>query len=234
MSAAIAGACATELAGEQVLLLAQKALYWPRQRLLAVADIHFGKAASFRALGVPVPRGTTAENLALLDQLLHAFDVDHVVFLGDFLHARAAHAPATLALLTQWRARWQAERPALRLTLVRGNHDLHAGDPPPALGIAAVGEPYLLAPFAFCHHPDLAGAAGAHYVLAGHVHPVFHLVARRDALRLPCFLLGAQRAVLPSFGAFTGGHAVRPEVGERLYLVAGDVVLAHANLTVGR
>jgi metallophosphoesterase superfamily enzyme len=120
------------------------------------------------------------------------------------------------------------------VTLVRGNHDLHAGDPPPALGIAAVGEPYLLAPFAFCHHPDLAGAAGAHYVLAGHVHPVFHLVARRDALRLPCFLLGAQRAVLPSFGAFTGGHAVRPEVGERLYLVAGDVVLAHANLTVGR
>ena len=234
------GACAIELAGEQVLLLPQKALYWPRRRLLAVADIHFGKAASFRALGVPVPRGTTAENLALLDVLLAAHDVAHVVFLGDFLHARAAHAPATLAALAQWRARWQAERPGLRLTLVRGNHDLHAGDPPPRLDIEVVGEPYALAPFAFCHHPapadagDAAGPAGAGYVLAGHVHPVFNLVARRDALRLPCFVIGERGAILPSFGAFTGGHAVRADVGERLYLVAGDVVLAHAKLIAGR
>ncbi|KQV80366.1 DEAD/DEAH box helicase [Massilia sp. Root351] len=224
------GACAVELAGEQVLLLPQKALYWPRMRLLAVADIHFGKAASFRALGVPVPRGTTTENLALLDLLLAAHDVAHVMFLGDFLHARSAHAPATLAVLSEWRTR----RPALRLTLVRGNHDLRAGDPPPQLGIELVDEPHWLAPFAFCHHPELAEPAAPGYVLAGHVHPVFHLAARGDALRLPCFLIGEQRAVLPSFGAFTGGHAVRPAAGERVFLVAGDMVLAHAKLTVGR
>ena len=231
---AFAGACSVELAGEQVLLLPQKALYWPRGRLLAVADVHFGKAASFRALGVPVPRGTTAENLALLDLLLARHDVAHVVFLGDLLHARAAHAPATLALLAEWRARWQAERPALRLTLVRGNHDLHAGDPPRGLAIELANEPYELGPFAFCHHPEPAGPATSGYVLAGHVHPVFNLVARRDALRLPCYVIGARRAVLPSFGAFTGGHAVQPASGERLYLVAGDVVLAHAKLTGGR
>eukprot|EP01034_Spumella_vulgaris_P045749 gene45749-57006_t len=65
-----------------------------------------GRACAFRAQGVPVPRGTTTENLALLDLLLGAHDVEHVVFLGDFLHARAAHAPATLAVLAQWRARW--------------------------------------------------------------------------------------------------------------------------------
>jgi DNA ligase-associated metallophosphoesterase len=232
--AAPGGTCAIELAGEHVLLLPQKALYWPRLRLLAVADIHFGKAAAFRAQGVPVPRGTTTENLALLDLLLAAHDVEHVVFLGDFLHARAAHAPATLAVLAQWRARWQAQRPALRLTLVRGNHDLRAGDPPPQLDMVLVDEPYLLAPFAFCHHPELAEPAAPGYVLAGHVHPVFHLAARGDALRLPCFLIGERRAVLPSFGAFTGGHAVRPVAGERLFLVAGDVVLPHAKLTVGR
>ena len=58
-----------ELAGEQVALLPQKALYWPRETTLIVADIHFGKAASFRALGVPVPHGTTAQNLEALDAL---------------------------------------------------------------------------------------------------------------------------------------------------------------------
>lgn len=205
------------LAGERVLLLPQRALYWPRERMLVVADIHFGKAASFRALGVPVPRGTTSENLAALDALLAAHPVDHIVFLGDFLHAKAAHASATVAAMLRWRE----GHPGLRLTLVRGNHDAHAGDPSALLDIDIVDEPYLQAPFAFCHHPDLAADG---YVLAGHVHPVYRLISGRDALRLPCFLLGPGRAVLPSFGAFTGGHPVRPEAGELVCVCAGDAV----------
>ncbi|HWJ95785.1 MAG TPA: metallophosphoesterase, partial [Telluria sp.] len=113
------------VAGEEVLLLPQKALYWPRERLLVVADIHFGKAAAFRSLGVPVPHGTTAENLAALDALVERHGARGIVFLGDFLHAKAAHAPATQRSLLAWRER----HPALDLLLVRGNHDRHAGDP---------------------------------------------------------------------------------------------------------
>jgi DNA ligase-associated metallophosphoesterase len=205
------------LAGEQVLLLAEKALYWPRAKMLVIADIHFGKAASFRAMGVPVPRGTTTENLDGLDALMRKHAVTQIVFLGDFLHARAAHASATLAAMLAWRAR----HPDLSLLLVRGNHDKHAGDPAAALGIEMVDEPYTVGPFSFCHHPDIAGDG---YVLAGHVHPVFVLASRRDALRLPCFLVGATRMVLPSFGAFTGGHPVAPAPGEHIYVSSGDTV----------
>ncbi|MFM9434096.1 uncharacterized protein ACFDR9_001145 [Janthinobacterium sp. CG_23.3] len=212
-------AYALSLAGESVLLLPQKALYWPRRKTLLVADIHFGKASAFRAQGVPVPRGTTSANLAALDELLALHPVERIVFLGDFLHARAAHAPATLAAMLAWRGRHRK----LALTLVRGNHDRHAGDPSALLGIEMVDEPWQLGPFSLCHHPDLAAPG---YVLAGHVHPVFRLAAGRDALRLPCFLVGAARAVLPSFGAFTGGFAVAPAAGERLFLVAGEAVLA--------
>ena len=218
-----------QLAGETVLLLAQKALYWPARKTLMVADIHFGKAAAFRAAGVPVPQGTTTQNLAALDALMVLHAVEHIVFLGDFLHARAAHAASTMAALLAWRAR----HGACRLTLVRGNHDAHAGDPPPALGMAMVDEPFACGPFLLCHHPDLADSAsesdsdraGAAYRLAGHVHPVYRLAAGRDALRLPCFLVGPGALVLPSFGAFTGGHAVRPAPHERLFLVAGDALL---------
>lgn len=205
------------VAGEQLLLLPEKAIYWPRQRTLIVADIHFGKAAAFRALGVPVPGGTTQENLATLDGLLRGHDVADIVFLGDFLHARAAHAKATVAAMLAWRA----ARPQLRLTLVRGNHDRHAGDPAAALLMDVVDEPHGVGPFAFCHHPDTDSGA---YVLAGHVHPVFHLSSGRDSLRLPCFLVGASRLVLPSFGAFTGGYAVRAEAGERVFVAAGESV----------
>ena len=208
---------AVRVAGETLLLLPQKALYWPHEKMLVIADIHFGKAAAFRALGVPVPRGTTTENLAGLDALVEAHGARHIAFLGDFLHARAAHASATQQAMLAWRER----RRDLRLTLVRGNHDRHAGDPSSLLRIDLVDEPHALGPFAFCHHPDLATPG---YALAGHIHPVYVLATRFDALRLPCFVVGQDRMILPSFGAFTGGHAIRPEPGDSIYVTSGDAV----------
>ncbi|PLY40946.1 DEAD/DEAH box helicase [Janthinobacterium sp. ROICE36] len=211
--------CVVELAGESVWLLAHKAVYWPARKMLIIADIHFGKAAAFRALGVPVPRGTTTQNLLALDALLASRVCKEIVFLGDFLHARAAHADATVATMLAWRAR----HADVRLTVVRGNHDAHAGDPAAMLGIRMVDEPHQVGHLSFCHHPDTVAPG---YVLAGHVHPVFHLRADGNGLRLPCFLLGRQRAILPAFGAFTGGHAVRPVAGERVYVTADAAIFA--------
>jgi DNA ligase-associated metallophosphoesterase len=208
---------AIEVAGESLLLLPEKALYWPRQKMLVVADIHFGKAASFRAMGVPVPRGTTSQNLAALDALMAIHDIGHILFLGDFLHARAAHAAATLAAMLAWRLR----HPALALTLVRGNHDRHAGDPAAALAIELVDEPHMIGPFAFCHHPGIDTPG---YALAGHIHPSYLLATRFDALRLPCFVVGQARMILPSFGAFTGGFLVTPEPGDAIYVSSGEAV----------
>jgi DNA ligase-associated metallophosphoesterase len=205
------------LAGETLVLLAQKALYWPREKMLVIADIHFGKAAAFRSLGIPVPSGTTTENLDALDQLVRAHGAEHILFLGDFLHARAAHAASTQAALLAWRRR----NPQLALTLVRGNHDKHAGDPAAILDIAMVDEPYTVGALSFCHHPDIAAPG---YVLAGHVHPAYLLATRADALRLPCFVVGATRMILPSFGAFTGGHTITRAPGEAIYVTSGEAV----------
>jgi DNA ligase-associated metallophosphoesterase len=213
----MSGSVEIEVAGERLVLLPQKAVLWPRERMLVIADIHFGKAAAFRSFGIPVPRGTTSENLHALDALITSTGADHVLFLGDFLHARAAHAAGTQAAMLAWRQR----RCELTLTLVRGNHDKHAGDPAQALGIDLVDEPWTVGPFAFCHHPDLAADE---YILAGHVHPAFVLATRFDALRLPCFVVGPRRMILPSFGAFTGGYTVRAEEGERIFVSSGEAV----------
>jgi DNA ligase-associated metallophosphoesterase len=213
----IAGALTVELGGEQLVLLPQKAAFWPRERMLIIADIHFGKAAAFRSFGIPVPKGTTTENLDALDEVIELTGASHILFLGDFLHARAAHAASTQAAMLAWRRR----HCELILTLVRGNHDKHAGDPAEQLGIDLVDEPYTVGPYSFCHHPDIAAPA---YVLAGHVHPVYVLATRSDALRLPCFIAGPTRMILPSFGAFTGGHALRPEPGERIWVSSGESV----------
>ena len=211
----------TILAGGQPLsLLADKAAFVAASRTLLVADAHIGKAVSFRALGVPVPRGTTSETLAALATLLACTGARRIIFLGDFLHSAHAHAAATLAAVAAWgRAHRDVE-----LVLVRGNHDDRAGDPPREFGIDVVDEPFMQHGFALCHHPQrIAGA----YVLAGHLHPCVSLGGRAgDHLRLPCFWLGDDVAVLPAFGAFTGMHPIRAAAGERVFAIADDRVAA--------
>lgn len=206
------------LAGEDICLLAEKALYWPRHRALLIADAHFGKAAAYRRLGQPVPAGTTQANLRVLDQLLAEHDCRQIVFLGDFLHAKESHAPPTLAALEEWRARHSE----VILTLIRGNHDLRAGDPPAELGIHVVAEPLEMAPFSLQHEP---APHPTFHVLAGHVHPTYRLQGKgRQSVRAACFYLGDRVSLLPAFGAFTGGMNIDPKPGTRLYLVADGAV----------
>jgi DNA ligase-associated metallophosphoesterase len=200
--------------GEMLTLLPEKAAWLAKHRTLLVADLHIGKAVSFRRQGVPVPHGTTEETLGQLAALVQRLDARRVVVLGDFLHSAHAHAPGTLTAL----ARWREAHAALAVTLVRGNHDQHAGDPPSSLGFDVVNEPLRLEGLALCHHPQ--PRAGA-FVLAGHLHPCIHLSGRaHDSLRLACFHFTPHVGVLPAFGAFTGMHAVRPEAGDHVFAVA--------------
>ena len=209
-----------DYAGQTVWLLPQHALWWPAQRVLFVADLHMGKAATYRALGQPVPSGTTDENLRRLSQLLQHYQPVQVVFLGDFLHAAQARTASVFKALAAWRTRFSG----VHCVLVRGNHDSRAGDPPPELHINVVDEPYLVGPFAACHHPQ---AHATHAVLAGHLHPAVQLRGpARDRMRLPCFCFQARQAILPAFGEFTGGWLVEPQPGLRLYAAGGQAVWA--------
>ena len=204
--------------GAELLLLPEHAVWWPAERTLFIADAHVGKAAVFRARGLPVPEATTGDTLGRLTALLARHPVRRLVLLGDFLHAREAHHPQVLGALHDWRAR----HAAVGMTLVRGNHDSHAGDPPPSLGIAIVDEPLALGPLAACHHPQSVPGAT---VLAGHWHPTVALSGRgRDGLRLPCFHHAPGLLVLPAFGAFTGGQVVRGDADSAQFAVGAGRV----------
>ena len=219
--AAAAGACAIALAGETLWLCADRTAWHPASRTLFVADLHLGKAASYRALGQPVPSGTTADNLQRLDAAATDRDAATIVFLGDFLHAAPARQPAVMEPVVRWRTA-HARR---RCVLVRGNHDARAGDPPAALEIEVVDEPWTLpgAPaLRGCHHPQRVAGAG---VLAGHWHPAVSLQGpARDRARLPCFCLLDDLLVLPAFGAFTGASPRRPPAGSTCYPVGAGRV----------
>ena len=208
------------IAGEQIYLLNERALYWPGASTLVVADLHWGKAATFRSVGIPIPIGTTSDDLARLDSALQRTHARRMVVLGDLFHAKAGRiASHTLAELRRWRNL----AGNFEILLVRGNHDRHAGDPPSDLHINCVNAPAYVPPFVFRHEP--ADSTGA-YGLAGHIHPGLTLVGRGlQRETLPCFLVGKTAAVIPAFGSFTGFGVVEPGPEDRAFVIAGDEVL---------
>ena len=208
-----------EVAGERLVLLAERAVWWERTGTLLVADPHWGKAAAFRAAGVPVPGGTTTAGLDRLSAALDRTGAARLVILGDLFHARESRAPRTLEAVRRWRDRHSD----LPIVLVRGNHDRRAGDPPGELGIDCLDPPSPEAPFVLAHHPEPSDAG---YVLAGHLHPSVTLRGPgRQRQRLPCFHLGPRVGILPAFGDFTGTADVAVCPGDRVFVVAGDDVV---------
>jgi uncharacterized protein len=214
------GEALTFVAGEWLVLMPEKALYWPRLHTLFVADVHVGKGTAFRAQGVALPDGSTADSLARLSRCIEVKQAKRLVLLGDFLHNKDAKALSVQAKLLAWRARHSA----LSILLVRGNHDLKAGDPHAVLAIDCVAEGEVSAPFVLNHHPTPSSAG---YALAGHVHPAVRLTGRGgESARLPCFWFGAEVGLLPSFGAFTGSHVIKPKRGDQVFAIADTEVVA--------
>jgi DNA ligase-associated metallophosphoesterase len=217
----LANAQPLQVDGQALWLLPELAAWHADSRTLFVADLHLGKSAAFRARGLPVPSGTTEDNLLRLDALVRERSASRIVFLGDLLHSRHAQRDSAIAPLHAWRA----AHATLRCVLVRGNHDSHAGDPPPSLAFDIVDEPWPVegAPaLVACHHPQRVATGTA---LAGHWHPAVTLRGpARDHQRLACFCLVEKVLVLPAFGAFTGSSPQPPPVGSVCYPVGGGRV----------
>jgi DNA ligase-associated metallophosphoesterase len=207
------------VAGEVVRLLPERAMFWPRQRALFVADLHVGKAAAFRAAGLAVPEGHLADDLSRLAQAIARVGAQRVIFLGDLLHAAQGVTAQVIAQVAAWR-RSHAD---CQFLVVRGNHDRRAGDPPPEWAMECADEPYCEGPFVLRHAPGLSDDG---YVLAGHLHPAVSLRGRgKLRARLPCFVVSPRQMILPAFGGFTGTAVIRPGAGERIYAIADQAVI---------
>lgn len=207
-----------DLPPARLLLMPERAAFDPATGTLFVADVHLGKAAVFRARGLPVPQGTSAATLDRLARAVARSGATRVVVLGDFLHARESQATATMAALQAWRD----AHPHLDCLIVEGNHDRHAGQVAASFGFRMLDGPYVGGDLRGVHEPAGAGVPGL-WTLAGHVHPVVRLSGRLDTLRLPCFWLRGRVLTLPSFGEFTGGHVIVPGAQDAMFVV-GDRV----------
>lgn len=207
------------------MLLADRAVWWARTGTICVADVHLGKAAAFRSGGVPVPEAATGADLERLSALMKRFGPRRVVILGDLLHARSGRVNVTMDAFGAWRAGHED----VDVLLVRGNHDVSAGDPPGEWNVRVVDEPHSDAGdgrIVLAHDPEVdASRMGEERgMLCGHIHPGVTMFGAVRTLRAKCFWLRRSVGVLPAFGSFTGGKAIRPERGDRVFAVGPDGV----------
>lgn len=207
-----------ECAGESLLLLPDRALLWPAQRTLFIADLHLGKSEVFRRSGIPIPEGDTLTDLGRLDRILAAREVQRIVLLGDFVHAASPGASTHGNAFAAWRA----ARSQVEFVVVAGNHDRRAAGRELADVVDWELHERQIGPFVCRHHP----APSPHgYVLSGHIHPVISLYgSHRERARVPVCWLRPDYAVLPSFGSFTGGGEIEPAPADRLYAFAAERV----------
>jgi len=210
-----------EKLGQRLVLLPERAVYWKQAKMLIVADPHFGKAQVFRDSGIPIPGGTTAEDIGRISSLMEYLQPNELLVLGDLMHGRIDSGRNFSAIVDTWRRRWSG----ILLTLVTGNHDLRAGPPPAPFRLDRIVAQHVCGPFVFSHKAETTKSR-SRYTIAGHVHPaVFVSGKAHQRETLPCFCFGEKRALLPAFGSFTGNQVIRPEPQERVYVVAGNEVV---------
>ena len=205
--------------GENLRLLANKGIFWPREKTLFVADPHFGKAATFRKVGIPVSEHTTEDDCRRLLEMIESTGSSKVVFLGDFLHARQGKTAPVRTLLFQWREMCSY----VEILLVRGNHDLKSGDPWSELSIKCLPEPFKMEKWECRHHPL---EKSEFPYLAGHIHPGFSIKGTgRNAIRAACFWVRKDSIILPAFGSFTGLKNVIPTPMDGIYLTNDQEII---------
>lgn len=172
------------------------ALFWPAERLLVVSDLHFEKGSAMAARGHGLlPPYDTMETIARIERLLKRFTPHRLICLGDSFHDMGAAE----RLSPQEMERLRAISNAQDTIWIAGNHD---PEPPEQIG-GTVAEEIAFGPLVFRHEPTpVRGAPGE---IAGHLHPKARIRRRGRSVTARCFATDGARAILPAFGAYTGG-----------------------------
>lgn len=203
-----------ELKGEQLQLLPEKAIYWPSQKTLLIADTHLGKIRHFRKSGIAIPGKAGYRNLMHLQSLLLNLKPEKVIFLGDLFHSEMNFEWLEFkAFLEKFKE--------VSFVLIQGNHDiLHEHS---YSHFEVHSAPLVYGPFILSHEP--LEEENSLYNLCGHIHPGVRMFGQaRQSMRLPCFFFGASQGILPAFGVFTGLHLLKPGKNEKIFVIAGSQV----------
>lgn len=206
--------CEIELLGERLILLPERAIWWPAQNALIIADLHWGKSAHFRKAGIAMPLETQVQDGNRLAKIIAETGCKKLIVAGDLFHSRHNKEVEQFGY-------WREAHSELEIDFIIGNHDILTDDIYQQLKLTIYKEGLAIGPFYISHdaveHPEL-------FVIHGHVHPGLS-VPGIGGKTLPGFFVGKNCMVLPAFGQFTGFFRVKASNYMRIYLIGdGEVV----------
>lgn len=192
-----------------VWLDSRLALWLAKERLLVIADLHWGYAASHRARGNLLPWWGDEEIEQRLEALVRDYQPVEMLWLGDVVHAAEGGARAEAFL----------RRSAVRITALAGNHDRRW---------RGASETRTTRGRYFFHHGDAACAVPADCIeVIGHHHPAISWTdGAGSSLKLPALVVGESRLVLPAFSPWAAGAPWTSERNETLWAVAPTRIFA--------
>ena len=194
-------------AGEEMFLIDGRALYWPRERTLLLADLHLEKASFFAGHGQMLPPYDSRETLERIANAVKQTGARRVITLGDNFH----DSDGTSRLEPYAAGMLEALTRSLDWVWITGNHDeeMHR-----AFGGALVDEMELGG--VLLRH--IARKGETRPEISGHFHPKVRVRIRDRHISRPCGVLSrsadrADRMIMPAFGALTGGmDAASPQI----------------------
>ncbi|ANH81925.1 phosphoesterase [Niabella ginsenosidivorans] len=200
---------------ELFILSACRAVYWPAQKMLILADLHLGKTGYFRQHGIPVSRDVLQDDLKRLSYLIGQFEPEQVLVAGDLFHHQFNR---DILVFNEWRNAYRQ----LAFLLVPGNHDRHLKIDYSSLAITKTTEEYFVKEFRFIH--EMKAAHEDHFSISGHLHPGYTIKGKaRQAVCLPCFINAEDYLILPAFSGFTGLFTgYEQQSGAAYFVISGE------------
>ena len=183
----------------------RRAVYFEPLGLLALADLHWGYAASHQVAGNLLPSWGDDEITGGLNGLISDYQPTEMIWLGDSLHDLTGQRAAEEFL----------DKCGVPVVLLPGNHDRKW---------KITKERSICRGSYFFHHGDIALAPPVGSVeVTGHFHPAFSWYDGAGArVKLPGLVRSPKRIILPAFSPWAAGTPWNSELAddEELWVIS--------------
>lgn len=181
---------------EKLSLTNQRSIYWQKEDILVLSDLHVGKAAHFRKNGIPISAKVLDDDLERLKNIIEYFNPETLLVVGDLFHAEMNRE---LEVFHSWLAQFRA----LNKILVKGNHDRVSKPIAELFSDWKIVNEFVINKIKFIHEPEKS--LTDIFQISGHIHPGVLIKGKgKQRFKLPCYQVFDKQLILPAFSLFTG------------------------------
>ncbi len=200
-------------------LTTERGIFWEKESVLILADLHFGKTGHFRKNGIGVPHAVYKEDMQRMVDLISLFKPKKLIAVGDLFHSADN---LELSLFSKIRSDFAL----MEFILVKGNHDILADHWYEKNNIQLAYGSYGLDEFNFVHDPAEVPSNNNAFYFSGHLHPAITISGMgKQSLSFPCYYFTENTAILPAFSKFSGTAKVSKKKSNRIFAIVEHSII---------